>query len=310
MLKESAAVYGSQSFIPFGPRMTPLRQRLIADLQVRNYSPRTIEAYVSHVAKFARHFGRSPEQLGPEEIRQYQIYLVHEKRASWSYFNQATCALRWLYKVTLARDWNWECVPYGKRPKTLPTVLSRDEVARFFSCLRNPKQRLLHRTTYAARLRLSEALHLQPAHIDSSRMVIHVVHGKGAKDRFVPLSPHLLEELRGYWKTYRPQRWLFPGARPEAALHPGSVQRSCQEAARQAGLRKRVTPHTLRHSYATHLMEAGIDLRTIQKLLGHKDLSTTALYTHVSQQRLEGIVSPLELLPDVKSPPRQPPSSR
>ena len=287
--------------------MTPLRQRFIEDLQVRSYSPRTVETYVAHVAKFAQHFGCSPEQLGTEQIRQYQVFLVQEKRVSWSYFNQAICALRVFYKVTLAKQFNWEYVPYGKRPKRLPSVLSREEVARFFACVKNSKQRLVLRTAYAAGLRLSEVLHLQAQHIDSSRMLIHVVQGKGAKDRFVPLSPQLLSELRDYWKHYRPRTWLFPGATPDRTLHGSSVQRTCQQAARDARLSKRVTPHMLRHSYATHLMEAGVDLCTIQKLLGHRDLSTTTLYTHVSQQRLESIVSPLDLLPAIEA---LPPTSR
>jgi site-specific recombinase XerD len=281
--------------------MSPLRQRLIEDLQVRNYSPRTIEAYVGQVAKFAQHFDRSPEELGPEQIHQYQVFLVREKRVSWSYFNQAVCALRWFYKVTLAKDWPWEYVPYGKRPKRLPCVLSREEVTRLFACIPHPKPRMLLRTAYAAGLRLTEALHLQAEHIDSARMLIHVVQGKGAKDRFVPLSILLLQELRDYWKTFRPPLWLFPGARPNRQMHPATVQRACQEAARQAGLRKRVTPHTLRHSYATHLLEAGVDLCTIQKLLGHCDLNTTSIYLHVSQHRLQTTISPLDLLPAVNT---------
>jgi site-specific recombinase XerD len=281
--------------------MTPLRQRLIEDLQVRNYSPRTVECYVHHVAAFARHFQASPDRLGPEEIRAYQVYLVQEKHASWSLFNQAACALRFFYNVTLARNYPREYVPYGKRPKTLPVVLSREEVAKLFSCVKYPKHRMLLRTAYAAGLRLSEVLHLQVGHIDSARMLLHVVQGKGAKDRFVPLSPQLLGELREYWQTCRARSWLFPGSTPEKPLHGCSVQRALRRAALEAGLRKRISPHTLRHSYATHLMEAGVDLFTIQKLLGHRELATTAMYTHVSQQRVQGIVSPLDLLPSLAS---------
>ena len=281
--------------------MTPLRQRLIADLQVRNYSPRTVKCYVHHVAAFARHFQTSPEQLGPEQIRAYQVYLVQEKQASWSWFNQAVCALRFFYNVTLARNYPREYVPFGKRPKTLPVVLSLEEVAKLFSCVKYPKHRMLLRTAYAAGLRLSEVLHLQVGHIDSARMLLHVVRGKGAKDRLVPLSPQLLHELRAYWQTCRTRTWLFPGQPPEKPLHGVSVQRALQRAAQQAGLRKRVSPHTLRHSYATHLMEAGVDLFTIQKLLGHRDLATTAMYTHVSQQRVQGIASPLDLLPALET---------
>jgi len=220
--------------------MTPLRQRLIEDLQVRNYSPRTVECYVRHVAEFARHFHTSPDQLGPEQIRAYQVYLVREKHASWSLFNQAACALRFFYNVTLARNYPREYVPYGKRPKTLPVVLSREEVARLFSCVKYPKHRMLLRTAYAAGLRLSEVLHLQVGHIDSARMLLHVVQGKGAKDRLVPLSPQLLVELRAYWKMCRPRVWLFPGSRPEKPLHGASVQRALRRAAQAAGLTKRI----------------------------------------------------------------------
>lgn len=290
--------------------MTPLRQRLIEDLQVRNYSPRTVECYVRHVAEFARHFHTSPDQLGPEQIRAYQVYLVREKHASWSLFNQAACALRFFYNVTLARNYPREYVPYGKRPKTLPVVLSREEVARLFSCVKYPKHRMLLRTAYAAGLRLSEVLHLQVGHIDSARMLLHVVQGKGAKDRLVPLSPQLLVELRAYWKMCRPRVWLFPGSRPEKPLHGASVQRALRRAAQAAGLTKRISPHTLRHSFATHLMEAGVDLFTIQKLLGHRDLATTAIYTHVTAQRVQGIGSPLDLLPALESLPPVPPPPR
>lgn len=289
--------------------MTPLRQRLIEDLNIRNYSPRTVECYVHHVAEFARHFQCSPDQLGPEEIRAYQIYLSQERKVSWSLFNQAVCALRFFYNVTLARNYPREHIPFGKRPKKLPVVLSREEVARLFACVKHPKHRMLLRTAYAAGLRLSEVRHLQAGHIDSARMLLHVVQGKGAKDRLVPLSPLLLSELREYWKRFRPHPWLFPGSPPEKPLHGASVQRTLARAAREAGLSKAISPHTLRHSYATHLMEAGTDLCTIQKLLGHRDLSTTARYTHVSQHRLESIVSPLDLLPAIEHLKPAPPAS-
>jgi site-specific recombinase XerD len=283
--------------------MTPLRQRLIEDLQLRNRSPRTIECYVHHVAEFARHFHASPDQLGPEHIRAYQVYLAQEKRASWSVFNQAACALRFFYNVTLGRNYPREYVPFGKRPKKLPVVLSREELARLFACVKHPKHRILLRTAYAAGLRLSEVVHLQVGHTDSARMLLHVVQGKGAKDRLVPLSPQLLLELREYWKVCRPRTWLFPGNPPDRPLHGASVQRALHRAALQAGLTKPISPHTLRHSFATHLMEAGVDLFTIQKLLGHRQLSTTAIYTHVSQQRLLTISSALDLLPPLEKLP-------
>lgn len=275
--------------------MTPLRQRYIHDLELRNRSPRTISCYVSHVAAFAKHFGRSPEELGPEEIRVYQLHLVHERRASWSSFNQAVCALRFLYDVTLPRDWTVTHIAYGKRPHKVPSVLSRDEVRRLLACVSRPVHRLLLTTLYAAGLRLSEGLYLQVADIDSQRMVLHIRHGKGQKERLVSLSPTLLAELRAWWRIRRPPLWLFPGQGGDRPLSPSVVQRACQEAARQAGLTKHATPHTLRHSYATHLLEAGLDVRTLQKLLGHSQLATTAHYTHVTDERVRGVISPLDL---------------
>ena len=274
--------------------MTPLRQRFVQDLQLRNLSPRTIECYVAHVAAFARHFGRSPEQLHQEHVRLYQLYLRDEKHASWSGFNQAVCALRCFYKVTLPRDWPVEHLPYAKRPRTLPAVLSREEVRQLLACVLRPPYRILLTTLYAAGLRLSEGLHLQARDIDSARMVLHIRSGKGQKDRIVPLSPKLLEDLRAWWRLRRPTTWLFPG-RNNQPRHPVSIQRACREAAIRAGLTKHVTPHTLRHSYATHLLEAGLDVRTLQKLLGHNQLATTALYTHVTEERLRGVVSPWDL---------------
>lgn len=281
--------------IPFvSPAVTPLRQRYINDLRLRNRSPRTIECYVAHVAAFARHFGRSPELLDQEHIRQYQLHLRDVKHASWSLFNQAVCALRFFYKVTLPSPWAVEHIPYAKRPQSLPVVLSREEVQRLLACVERPVYRLLLTTLYAAGLRISEGLHLQVGDVDSARMILHVRSGKGQKDRCVPLSPKLLDDLRQWWRWRRPSTWLFPG-RGHEPLSASGVQRACQTAALAAGLAKRATPHTLRHSYATHLLEAGLDVRTLQKLLGHSQLGTTAHYTHVTDERLRGVVSPWDL---------------
>ena len=274
--------------------MTPLRQRLIHDLEIRNRSPRTIKCYVAQVAAFARYFGRSPEQLDDEHIRQYQLYLLHEKHASWSTFNQTVCALRFFYKVTLPRDWAVTQLPFGKRPRKTPCVLSRAEVRQLLACVTRPVHRILLTTLYAAGLRISEGLHLQAADIDSSRMLLHVRGGKGQKDRLVSLSPVLLEDLRAWHRIRRPKLWLFPG-QGDQPIHPGTIQRACRDAALAAGLTKHATPHTLRHSYATHLLEAGLDVRTLQKLLGHSNLATTSHYTHVTDERLRGVVSPLDL---------------
>jgi integrase/recombinase XerD len=275
--------------------MTPLRQRFSHDLQLRNYAPRTVSTYVAAVARFAAHFGRSPDQLGTDHVRQYQLHLLAQK-ASWSRFNQTACALRFFYGVTLGRRDQVPFIPFGKRPRTLPHVLAPEEVVRLFAAAPAGPQRLRLQVLYACGLRLGELLHLQVRAIDSQRMVVVVRQGKGRKDRLVPLSVQLLEELRAYWRHYRPATWLFPGVTPTQSLCPGTVQRQCQRAARRAGLSKRCSPHTLRHSYATHLLEAGVDVFTLQTILGHRDLRTTARYVHVDTRRLRQTPSLLDLL--------------
>jgi len=275
--------------------VTPLRQRLIDDLRLRNYSPRTIEAYVGQVAQFARHFHRSPDLLGPDDVRAYLLHLLAQ-HASWSRFNQTACALRFFYGVTLGRRDQVPFIPFGKRTHTLPHVLAPEEVVRLFAAAPAGPQRLRLQVTYACGLRLSELLHLRVSDIDSQRMVVVVRQGKGRKDRLVPLSVRLLQELRNYWRQYRPTLWLFPGADPTRPLSGSGVQRQCQRAARRAGLSKRCSPHTLRHSYATHLLEAGVDVLTLQAILGHRDLRTTAHSIHVDTRRLRQTPSLLDLL--------------
>ncbi len=275
--------------------MTPLRQRLIDDLRLRNYSPRTIEAYVAGVAKFAKHFGRAPDQLGPDELRAFQLHLLAQY-TSWSQFNQIVAALRFFFGVTLGRPEAVPFIPYGKRPRTIPAVLSPEEVARLFDAARPGRDRVLLQTAYACGLRMSELIHLQVRDIDSSRMVVIVRQGKGAKDRLVPLSQRLLVELRRYWLMHRSLVWVFPGRELGRPLHPAGVQREFQLTLRRAGIDKRATPHTLRHSFATHLLEAGVDIFTVQKLLGHGALSTTAHYLHVSRRHLQQTPSLLDLI--------------
>ncbi len=260
-----------------------LRTRLIQDLRIRNYSEKTVAIYVRCVAKFAKYFGRSPAVLNEEHIREYQRYLVEEKKGSWSFFNQTVCALRFIYKKTMKKDWPVEHIPFPKREKRLPEVLSVEEVSKLFECVRTVKSRTILKTMYGAGLRLMEALSLKPSDIDSKRMVIRVRQGKGRKDRYVTLSPTLLETLREYYRAYRPEgEWLFPSRDCRYPTHPTGVQRTCRNAARKAGLGKRVTTHTLRHSFATGLLEGGTDLRTIQILLGHGSFRTTAVYLHVA----------------------------
>ena len=276
--------------------MTPLRRRMIEDMTLRNFTQQTIDTYVQSVARFARYFDLSPEHLGPEHIRTYLLYLVQQRRVSFSHYKQTLSALRFLYRVTLGRDDVPDVIPPVKQPRTLPVVLSPDEVACFFAAIRNIKHRAILMTAYAAGLRISEATQLQATDIDSQRMVIRVRQGKGRKDRYVMLSPRLLEALRAYWKAVRPQGVLFPGATPDQPITTESIKKVCQRARKSAGLDKNITAHTLRHSFATHLLEAGTDLRTIQVLLGHRSFSTTARYLHVATASFPNTHSPFDRL--------------
>jgi len=275
--------------------MTPLRQRFIDDLRLRNYAQRTIETYVGRIVAFAKHFGRSPDLLGPEEVRTFQLHLL-ERRVSWSSFNQAVCALRFLYGTTLGRPEQLPLIPYGKRPKTLPSVLAPQEVLRLIGAAPTPRDRIFLQVAYGCGLRLSELIHLRVTDIDSARLVIHVRQGKGAKDRLAPLSPRLLHELRDYWRQYRPRTWLFPGDKPGQPISGSNMQRRFGQLVKRVGLTKHCSLHTLRHSYATHLLEAGVDLLTLKALLGHKTLETTTRYLHVNTQRLRQTPSLLDLL--------------
>jgi integrase/recombinase XerD len=280
--------------------MTPLRQRMIQDMRLRNLAHNTQEAYVRAVAKCARHFHKSPDLLDAEEVRSYLVYLVEEKHASADQYIQVLCALRFLFNVTLKRKEVLEGIPRPKKSQKLPQVLAMDEMARFLAAVRNPKHRALLMTIYAGGLRVSEAVHLRVTDIDSKRMLIRIRQGKGRKDRYVNLSPKLLAILREYWRTFRPSDWLFPGKPPTNPLSRDAVGDLCTRICTRAKMTKHVTPHTLRHSFATHLLEAGTDLRTIQILLGHRSLKTTARYTHVSEKTLRSAPSLLDLLPDLK----------
>jgi integrase/recombinase XerD len=283
--------------------MTDLRKRYIEDLQLRNYSPKTVTRYVECVARFARHFGKSPALLGPDQVRAYQLHLIHETHLSWSTFNQTVCALRFLYRQTLQQNWMIPYLPFPRKPKKLPTVISAHEVSRLLAAIPDLKMRTLLATLYATGLRISEVLHLEVRDVDSGRRQILVRSGKGQKDRWVLLSPRLLEHLRAYWKQYHPTTVLFPAPHANKPLRADAVQRVCRKASQAAGLRKHVTPHVLRHCFATHLMEANVNIRTIQMLLGHRSLSTTNRYTHVSQAALAATTSPLDLLPPAEKEP-------
>lgn len=288
--------------------MTPLRQRFLDDLRLRNYSPRTCETYLRHLIRFARHFSRSPDLLGAEEVRAYQLHLLQERKASWSVFNQAVCALRFLYRVTLQAPFAVTMIPYGKRPHSLPVVLSREEVALLLSLVPQPTERLLLQIAYACGLRASELLRLRVSDVDSSRMVLCVRQGKGGKDRMVPLSPALLEALRAHWRRRRPTTWLFPGRTPTGQRSLGALQHVVRRTVLAAAFTKKVSLHTLRHSYATHLLEAGVDVITIQRLMGHRYLQTTAQYLHLTAARLTQTPGLLDGLPALPAEPQTPPA--
>lgn len=260
--------------------MTSLRQRMIDDLRIRNLSPRTIKSYVYRVRRFAKHFDRCPSKLGPEEVRTYLLYLMSKGYAR-STIVQSVCALKFLYQITLDRQWRAQDLPFPKNERRLPVVLSRREVGAFLDAVVSPKHRTLLLTLYSTGLRLAEGLNLLLEDVDSSRMVLRVRQGKGHKDRFVPLAPKLLLELRRHYRRTNPKTWLFE-ARPGRPMSKAPVQKACAPACRNAGLSKHVTPHVLRHSFATHLLEAGSRLTTVQLLLGHTELSTTGIYLHVA----------------------------
>jgi len=277
--------------------MTPLRQRMLQDMRVRNLAENTQRSYVQQISAFARHFERSPEQLGPEEIRAYQVYLTDERKLSPASVCIVSGALRFLYHVTLKREWVETEIPLPKKPFKLPVILSPEEIMHFLECVHSRKMRTLLTTIYAAGLRVSEATHLKIHDIDSKRMMLRVAQGKGQKDRFVMLSPRLLEILRAYWKVERPRPWLFPGDIPGQPLNRCSAAWACQEARRRCAAKKPITPHSLRHAFATHLLEAGTDVRTIQLLMGHRSLATTARYLKVARSTVCATTSPFDLLP-------------
>jgi site-specific recombinase XerD len=276
--------------------MTPLRKRMVEEMKLRNFSPHTIANYVDCVARFARHYGKSPEVLGAEEVRQYLLHLVDQKKVAWGTYNQALAALRYLYRWVLKRGEVVQDIRGPKRARRLPVVLSLDEVRRFFAEVPSYKHRMMLMTAYSAGLRVSEVVDLQVGDIDSERMVIRVRQGKQKKDRYTMLSPVLWEMLRHYCWAARPVSYLFPGRSLDKPVSDSTVQHACRIARTNAEFGKEVTPHTFRHSFATHLLEAGTDLRVIQALLGHSNVQTTTLYTRVSTKLIGRTQSPLDFL--------------
>ena len=285
--------------------METYRERLVRDLEIRGYRPTTRHHYLLLVDRFVRFLGRSPEEATLEDVHRFQQSLARLGR-SYSLFNQAACALRFLFTVTLPRPWTMDRIPYQKKRPKLPEILHPEEVMGVLEHGASLKHRAMLATVYASGLRLSELRHLRVNDIDSKRMLIRVEDGKGGKDRYVMLSPKLLALLREYWKVYRPRLWLFPGTTPDVPVAARTVQRAFALAMKRAGIRKRASVHTLRHSFATHLLEGKANLRVIQALLGHKSLGTTAIYTHLARTFLEDTQSPFDGLPPTAPP--SPPS--
>ncbi len=277
--------------------MTALRQRYIDDLRLKNFSAGTIKVYVQAVAKFARHFGRSPDALTQEDVRRYLIHLI-ERGVSRSNCVVTRNALRHLYTDTLGRPDCLATLPRPKRERRLPVVLSREEVQRLFAVVTNLKQKALFMVAYDAGLRISEILNLRAEDIDSQRMVIRIRQGKGKKDRYARLTPGLLRLLREYWREHRPETWLFPGASKQKRYYVATPGQLLKKACRKAGISKRVSMHTLRHTFATHLLEAGTNLRVIQQMLGHEKIQTTCLYTHISLEEVRQAPSMMQMLKD------------
>jgi integrase/recombinase XerD len=282
--------------------MSPLRRRMIEDMTIRNLSPASQRSYIQAVSRFSRYFRRSPDRLGLEDVRAYQIHLA-SKGIAWSSLNQVVCALRFFYGVTFGQPTIPDRIAHAREPHKLPVVLSAEEVVRFLEGVSSLKARVALTTAYAAGLRVSEVAALKVADIDSRRMVMRIERGKGGKERHVMLSKPLLAILRRYWRAARPPIFLFPGRTLDRPIGTAALHAACRAAAAAAGLDKRVSVHVLRHSFATHLLESGVDIRIIQVLLGHEHLSTTARYTRVSTQLIADVASPLDRLSLRVTPP-------
>ena len=278
--------------------MTHLRKLMLEELQRRNYSQNTVETYTFILKEFTQYFHRAPDQLGPEHIRQYQVHLFRERKLSSNSVRPRVAALRFFFCKTLKRPYPIEEVPYPKAPRRLPTILTQDEAVRLIDAASNLFHRAMLMTVYSTGMRRAEMCQLKVEDIDSERMLIHIRQGKGRRDRDVPLSPKLLETLRQYWLWMRPKTYLFPGtvngSRADKPITAKMLWEACREAAQRAGITKAVRPHLLRHSFATHLLEGGADLPTLQALLGHADLKPTSIYLHLSERHLKAAGTPLD----------------
>jgi len=280
--------------------VTHLRKMMLEELQRRNFAATTIQYYLRAVEDFAKYFGKAPDRLGQAHLRQYQAYLLHERKLKPSTVRLRVAALRFFFVKTLKRPYRFDDIPYPKAPRRLPVILTVEEASHVIDSAQNLFHRTMLMVLYSTGVRNRELRKLQVQDIDSRSMLIHVRYGKGGRDRFVPLSPKLLETLRQYWRWMRPKIWLFPGTvhgwRADKPITPKVLWEACKLAAERAGIEKRIYPHLLRHRYATHLLEAGTDLRTIQLLLGHVDIRHTVVYLHLSRRHLQTVVNPLDAL--------------
>jgi len=277
------------------------REMMERDLQIRGFSPSTQQCYLGRVKEFVRYFMRPPDELTTADINRYQLYLARERKVSWEVFNQSVAALRFFYRITLQKGLEIERIPYQKTGRKLPVVLSQQEVKALLETPTNIKHRAILMATYAGGLRVSEVVSLRVIDIDSQRMTLRIEQGKGRKDRYVMLSAKLLGVLRQYWKTVHPSYWLFPGQIPERHLTRSSVAQIFYQARDRAGITKKVSVHSLRHSFATHLLESGVNIRKIQVLLGHRSLQSTQVYTNIANDYLDNTPSPLDILPNLRS---------
>jgi integrase/recombinase XerD len=276
--------------------MSPLRKQMDEDMVVRGLADRTRESYVSAVVGLAMYYGKRPDKLDEAEVQRYLLYLIQDKKAAWSSCNVVCQALKFLYRTTLKRQEAEFCIPSPRQPQKLPQILAREEIGQLIDLTTNFKHRTILMTMYGTGVRLSEVCHLRVGDIDSLRMTVRVESGKGRKDRYTMLSPRLLEQLRGYWRAYRPTLWLFTNKDGTQPISDGTVQKVFYRAKTRAGITKDCGVHGLRHAFATHLLEAGADLPKIQRLLGHSNISTTMRYLHLAQKHLSGTAAPLDLL--------------
>ncbi|MBC8389027.1 MAG: site-specific integrase [Actinobacteria bacterium] len=278
--------------------MTTLRKKMIGDMQLHHFTESTQKSYVLAVYGLAKYYRTSPDKISKNQLKDYILYLINERGLKWSSINTITAGLRFFYRKTLGRENLALSIPLRKNPKPLPEVFSPDELVRLFSCIKNRKHKVMIMTAYSGGLRISELIKLRVSDIDSKRMMIRIENGKGGRDRYTILSPRLLEELRSYWKKYKPdpRYWLFPNGKTKKHLTKTSPRLAFDIAKRKAGIKKKVTFHGLRHSFATHMLEAGVDIRTIQVLMGHASIGSTAAYLHVARKNLDSAKSPLDLL--------------